>query len=338
MEIHHDTTCQNSLLPIPMSHIITLSIITPSYNQGQYLAETIESVISQEGDFHIDYIIMDGCSTDNSVDIIKRYDALLHTGEWSIRCRGISYRWMSEHDEGQADALLKGFRMANGEILAWLNSDDIYLPGALLAAADQFRSNPETGLLYGDAHYCDTAGAIVGRYRTEEFDLGKLAYFNFICQPSTFFRRDVFEAVGGLDRTLQFAMDYDLWIRIGKRFPCRYLPRFLSTYRLHEASKTIRDETLTSNCEEGLAVAIRHYGWAPLTRIFSLCRTTSKSWLPHFLSSSKPMVMVTAVICTIATSIRLNRGFNRNDLKLLNRENFSKLFKDRLEIMTGKEG
>ncbi len=320
------------MTPIPL-----ITIVTPSYNQGGYLAETIESVISQTGDFFIDYIIIDGKSTDNSVEIIKHYECLLQQGGWPVTCRGITYRWFSEKDKGQTDALMKGFNMARGEILAWINSDDTYLPGAVQAATDFFRDHPDTGLLYGDSHYCDATGAIIGRYRTREFALDTLASFNFICQPSAFFRRDVFEDVGGLDKTLHFAMDYDLWIRIAKRFSCGYLPRFLSTYRLHEASKTISDQTLISNCKEGLAIAIRHFGWAPLTRIFTLCRTTAKAWLPPFLSSSKLLVMVAAAICSIVLSLRLNHGFNRNDLKLIKMENFRKLFKSRSEIMTGKQ-
>jgi len=312
-----------------------ISIVTPSYNQGEFLAETIESVLSQAGDFHIDYIIMDGGSKDNSVEIIRHYEGLLQRGEWPTACQGITYRWTSARDNGQTAALAKGFRMAEGTIFAWLNSDDIFLSGALQAAADHFRAHPETGLLYGDADYCNQTGSIIGKYRTEEFEFDKLAWYNFICQPSTFFAKEAFQAVGGLDESLHFPMDYDLWIRIGRRYPCHYLPRTLSTYRLHETSKTISDQTLIRNCEEGLAVAIRHYGWAPLTRVFTLCRTTSKAWLPHYLSGSAFMVSVAAIICTIATSIRLNRGFNRNDLKLLNRENFRKLFKSRLEIMIG---
>ncbi len=312
-----------------------ISIVTPSYNQGEFLAETIESVLSQAGEFVIDYLIMDGGSKDNSVDIIRYYEGLLQRGEWPIVCHGITYRWFSEKDKGQTDALMKGFRLASGDIFAWLNSDDTYQPGALQAVADHFLEAPNTGLLYGDGVYCDQAGAIIGRYRTEEFVFDKLAWFNFICQPSTFFTREAFETVGGLNATLQFAMDYDLWIRIGRSFPCRYLTRVMSTYRLHEASKTISDQTLINNCLEGLVVASRHYGWAPLTRIFTLCRTTSKAWLPHFLSRSKLVVTAAAIICTVVSSIRLNRGFNLNDLKLLNRDNFRKLFKSRLEIMTG---
>jgi glycosyltransferase involved in cell wall biosynthesis len=317
--------------------MIIFSIITPSYNQGEYLAETIESVISQTGDFSVDYVIVDGGSNDNSVDIIRHYDTLLQQGEWPISCRGITYRWLSEKDKGQTNALMKGFRMARGEILAWLCSDDTYLPGALQTAATFFNDHPDTGLLYGDAHYCDTAGTIIGRYRTEEFDLDTLASFNFICQPSTFFRRDVFEAVGGLEESLHFAMDYDLWIRIGSQFPCRYLSQFLSMYRLHEASKTIRDEALRENIEAGLRVAIKYFDWAPLTRVYALCHCSCKFSLPTFLSKFRLVVIFSALICTLFRSIWLNRGFRRNDLMLLNRSNFRKLFKSRSEVMTGKQ-
>jgi hypothetical protein len=132
-------------------------------------------------------------------------------------------------------------------------------------------------------------------------------------------------------------MDYDLWVKIGKRFPCRYLPISLSMYRLHETSKTIREDTLIKNCEEGLAVAIRHYGWAPLTRIYSLYRTISTARLPGFLARSCTVVAVTAMICSALRSLRLNHGVRRNDLKLLNRENLRKLFKSRSEIMIGKQ-
>jgi glycosyltransferase involved in cell wall biosynthesis len=312
------------------------TIVTPSYNQGSFLAETIKSVIGQEGDFYIDYILIDGGSTDNSVEIIKHYDMLLQQGEWPIACRGITYRWLSERDKGQTDALMKGFRLAKGDFFAWLNSDDTYLPGALQVIADFFSNRPEIGLVYGDARYCDMAGAIIGNFRTEEYDLNKLAWFNFICQPSAFFLREAFEMAGGLDESLNYSLDYDLWVRIGKLFPCRYLPVTLSLYRLHETSKTIREDTLIKNCEEGLAVAIRHFGWAPLTRVYSLCRTQSTARLPGILAQSRSAVAVTAVICSVFSSLRLNNGLCRNDFKLLNRGNFRKLFKRRIEIMTGK--
>ena len=311
------------------------SIITPSYNQGSFLAESMQSVLSQAGNFAIDYIIVDGGSTDDSVRIIREYAARLERGEWQVNCRGISLRWLSEQDRGQTDALNKGFRMAEGELFAWLNSDDSYLPGALQAATEFFHSHPEVGLMYGDALYTDAAGAAISAYRTEDFDLMRLAAANIICQPAAFFRREAYEATGGLDETLHFAMDYDLWIRIGKRFTCRYLPRLLATYRLHETSKTVNNGTLYQNSEESLAVTIRHFGWAPLTRLFTSCRTLWLNRLPGMLRHHRLLSAVPAIPCTLIRSLRLNRGVNRNDLKLLRRENFSKLFKSRLEIMTG---
>jgi len=312
-----------------------VSIITPSYNQGCFLAETIESVISQEGNFTIDYLIVDGGSRDDSVDIVKRYEALLQHGEWPVRCQGITYRWVSEPDTGQADALQKGFCLARGEIFAWLNSDDTYLPGALQSATAFFRDHPDTSLLYGDAHYTDETGARIGVYRTDAFDLEKLAWANFICQPAAFFRRAAFEAIGGLDAALHFAMDLDLWIRIGKRYPCLYLPGLLATYRLHEASKTIRSETLVKNCEEALLVATRHFGWAPFTRVYTACHSRCQALLPGLLTQRRLVLAGAALACSIFRSLRLNKGLHRNDLRLLNRNNFRKLFRSRLELMTG---
>ena len=319
-----------------MKQFPIVSIVTPSFNQGKFLAETIESVISQSGDFCVDYVIVDGGSTDSSVDIIKKFDRLLRQREWPVACRGITYRWLSEKDRGQSDALMKGFRMAEGELLAWLNSDDLYLPGALQTAALYFTAHPDTGLLYGDALYCDATGADIGRYRTEPFDFDKLAWFNFICQPSTFFRKDVFTQVGGLDETLRFAMDFDLWLRIGRRFPCSYLPRVLSTYRLHPDSKTVSDETLFANCEEALNLTLKMFGWAPLTRVYNSCDSLCRSRLPAFLVRKKPLRVTATVLCTLLRSLWLNRGIRKNDLRLITRENVRKLFKSRLEIMTGR--
>lgn len=314
-----------------------ITIVTPSYNQGTFLAETIESVISQEGNFAIDYIIVDGGSGDNSVSIIRYYDDLLQRGEWPVKCQGIKYRWISEKDKGQTDALMKGFCRAHGEVCAWLNSDDTYLSGALQAAACFFRDHPDAALMYGDATYCDASGAGIGSYRTAAFDLDRLASANIICQPAAFFRRAAFEAVGGLDETLDFVMDYDLWVRLGKRFTCCYVPQLLATYRLHETSKTVSSDTLYTNGEEALAVTIRHFDWAPLTRVYTSCRILCSARLPSVFGRSRLSVAAAASVCALFRSLILNRGFHRNDLKLLNRENFRKLSKSRIEIMTGRK-
>ena len=318
-----------------MAEFPVISIVTPSYNQGDFLEETLASVLSQEGDFQLDYFVVDGGSSDGSVPLLRRYAERIEAGDWPVRCRGIRFRWLSEKDRGQTDALTKGFRMAEGEILGWLNSDDLYLPGTLQAAANAFRADPETALLYGDADYCDAQGRVIGRYPTEAFDFRKLAWFNFLCQPSTFFRRAAFDAVGGLDETLQFAMDYDLFVRLGKRFPVRYLPRTLSMYRLHEASKTVSGDVLLRNEEEALHLALKHFGWAPLNRVYGACHAGCLSRSPGFLGKFPLLATGAALLCTLPRSLRLNRGCRREDLKLLTRDNFRKLFRTRLDILRG---
>lgn len=311
------------------------SIITPSCNQAAFLAETIESVLGQEGDFHLDYIIVDGASNDGSVDIIKHYEKLLAGGHWPARCRGLRFRWLSEKDGGQTEALMKGFGMAEGEILAWLNSDDVYLPGTLQVVSEFFRDHPTTSLVYGEAHYCDPCGELVGRYPTQEFDLEKLAWFNFFCQPSTFFRKPAFKAVGGLDQSLRYAMDYDLFVKIGKRFACGYLPRPLSKYRLHESSKTMFDANLFKNHDEALYLALKHFGWAPLNRVYGSCNYLCLSRLPALLTKVRPLVIGVTLLCTVPRSLWLNRGVRRADLRLLRWSSLRKIFMNRIEILRG---
>lgn len=313
-----------------------VSVVTPSFNQGCYLAETIESVLRQAGDFHIDYIVMDGGSSDDSVEIIKRYEALLLKGDWPVKCRGIKFRWSSGKDRGQTDSLRKGFRLAEGEVLAWLNSDDIYLAGTLQTVATFFQDSQKTALVYGDSHYCDSEGKIIGRYPTEEFDLGKLAWSNFFCQPSTFFRKETFAAVGGLDESLHFAMDYDLFVRMAIRFDCHYLPQFLSKYRLHEEAKTMRNDVLFENHEETLRVTLKYFKWAPLNRVYGSCNYYCLARLPVFLTRVRSLVIVLSGLCTIFRSLWLNRGLRREDLKLLGFSNLRKIFKNRMEILRGE--
>ncbi len=313
-----------------------ISIVTPSFNQGSFLSETIESVIGQEGDFRIDYVIMDGGSTDGSIEILKRYERLLSEGGWRVRCGGIRYRWVSEKDNGQTDALIKGFRLAEGEILGWLNSDDAYLAGTIQTVTAFFRQNVGIELLYGDAHYCDTEGKIIGRYPVENFDIRKLAYFNFICQPATFFSKKSFEAVGGLDGGLNFAMDYDLFVRIVKRFKCCYLPQFFSKYRLHESSKTILNDVLFENHEEAVRLALKHFGWAPANLVYGSCNYYCLSRLPKPLTRFRFLVVGASLFCTLFRSLRLNRGVRKNDLQLLRWANFRKLFVDRMGILLGR--
>ena len=202
-----------------------ISIVTPSYNQAQFIEETIRSVLLQ-GYPDLEYIIIDGSSTDQSVDIIRKYEPWL------------AY-WVSEPDYGQAHAINKGFQRATGDILAWLNSDDVYRVGVLYAAAATFQRHPKAGLVYGHAASCDQDGTPSGRLYGRSFDLAEMITGSSpVAQPSAFFRRDVFHNVGGLDESLHFILDVDLWLRFGLASEAVFVDEVWSDFRHHPSSKT----------------------------------------------------------------------------------------------------
>ena len=203
-----------------------VSIVTPSYNQAEYLEETILSVLGQAYP-RIEYLIMDGGSTDGSQEIIQKYEQ---------RIAG----WVSQKDRGQTDAINKGFARARGEILAWLNSDDVFLPGAVARAVDFLTAHPEIGMVYGDAHYIDTGGRVIGKFPAAQTDLKKLRRgYVHIPQQASFFRKTLWDQVGPLDPDFYFAMDYDLWVRLAALAPLRYVPEVWASFRLHADAKTI---------------------------------------------------------------------------------------------------
>lgn len=216
-----------------------ITVVTPSFNQGKFIEETIKSIISQEGDFTLEYIIMDGGSTDETVEVIKKYERLLEKGEYPVKCQGVRLIWKSEKDKGQAHAVNKGFRLATGEILGWVNSDDTYMPGAISKALEYFKKNKDALMVYGEGYYTDERGKIIERYKTEPFDYQRLAEHCFVCQPSAFLRRRALDEVGFLDENLHFCMDYEYWLRIGKNGKIGYLNEYLVTSRLHSDAKTV---------------------------------------------------------------------------------------------------
>jgi len=282
-----------------------ITIITPSLNQGKYIEETIKSVLDQDYD-DVEYIVVDGGSNDGTIDVLKKY--------------GSQLEWISEPDDGQADAINKGFRMAKGDIISWINSDDVLIPGALEKVAAFFRQNPQTDMIYGKSNFIDSAGKTVGTYPTEPFDYERLAVFNFISQPSVFFKRDVFEKVGGLDARLQFSFDLDFWLKIGKTYPVEYLEEFLSCYRLHPESKTVDSAYAEKNHKEGLFTVLKHYNWAPLNRVYGYCYHYVEARLPMFLRDFRPMVLFLGLLVSIFQYLKFNRGIRYADIKSLKLE------------------
>ena len=210
-----------------MSEHPLVSIVTPSFNQAGFLEETIRSVLDQDYPA-IDYMVVDGGSTDGSVEIIRQFAERL---SW----------WVSETDRGQTDAINKGFGHASGQILAWINSDDTYEPGAVKAAVKYLREHPEVGMVYGDANYIDEKGRVIGKFPAAQTDLpGLRRGYVHIPQQTAFFRSTLWQVVGPLDPSFYFAMDYDLWVRIASRSKIAYRAgETWANFRLHASGKTI---------------------------------------------------------------------------------------------------
>jgi len=202
-----------------------VSIVTPSFNQAAFLEGTIRSVLEQDYP-RIEYIVVDGGSSDGSLEIIRSIE-----GQFAA--------WISEPDEGQTAAINKGFNMASGEILAYLNSDDLYRPGAVMEAVAFLDAHPEVGMVYGNADYIDESGKIIGQFPASQTDYKRLRRgYVHIPQQAAFFRAQLWEQVGPLDPTFQFAMDYDLWVRISALAPIHYARRPWAAFRLHDQAKT----------------------------------------------------------------------------------------------------
>jgi len=214
-----------------MSNNLFISVITPSFNQAIYLEDTIQSVLAQEVDSGFEYIVMDGGSTDETLLLLEKYAGQI--------------TWTSEKDSGQADALNKGIARAQGEIIGWLNSDDLYLPGALQKVAGYFESHPGCNWVYGKCKIVDEENREIRKWLTLYKNLVSKKFFypallieNFISQPSVFFRRSAFEKAGHLALDLPLAMDYDLWIRMAKLDPPGVINDYLASFRVHRNAKS----------------------------------------------------------------------------------------------------
>lgn len=203
-----------------------ISIVTPSFNQGEFIERTLQSVLTQDRFPHeLEYVVMDGGSTDQTVDVLKHY-----TGQIA---------WQSEADRGQAHAVNKGLQASSGEIIGWLNSDDIYYPGTLKKVSEFFAAHRDVDVVYGDANFIDREDRVTSLYPTEKWSLQHFKSRCYISQPATFFRRGAVEKYGLLDENLHFCMDYEYWLRMALQgASIAYLPGILAATRVYPETKT----------------------------------------------------------------------------------------------------
>ncbi len=207
-----------------------ISIITPSYNQAHFIERTIESILGQDYP-DLEYIVMDGKSTDGTVAILKKYsDRII---------------WKSEKDSGQSEAINKGLRRAKGDIVAFLNSDDTYEPGALRKVAEFFEKNPDIKWAYGKCKIVDESDVEIRKPITwyknlllRRYSYKKLLSENFISQPATFWRREIHKEMGYINEDEHYTMDYEFWLRIGKKYPAGVIHDYLANFRMYNASKS----------------------------------------------------------------------------------------------------
>jgi len=228
-----------------------VTLVTPSFNMVKYLAEAVESVLSQDYP-RIEYLVVDGGSTDGSLELLDRYqDRLSYT---------------SGPDRGPSDAAHQGFRRAKGDILAWLNADDTLLPGAIRTAVAYLQANPEVDVVYGEGWWIDESGAVISRYPTLPFDAKVLERDCFICQPAAFLRAASYRRCE-LDPTVNRSFDYDLWIRMAKAgFRFAAIPHYLANSRMHRGALTISERYPVLRAS--MSLLQKHYGYVPLPWIF----------------------------------------------------------------------
>jgi glycosyltransferase involved in cell wall biosynthesis len=202
-----------------------VSIVTPSYQAVQYITETIECVINQDYP-NLEHIVVDGNSEDGTIEILQGYDHL---------------KWISEPDAGQSQALNKGFKMAKGEIIGWLNADDTYNPGAISCSVNYLIQHPDIDSVYSDLCVVDEHGAPITIFKSKPFSLERMLFRNLIGQSTVFIRKQVIDEIGGVDESLHYCMDREFWFRIGSKYKFKYLPDIVSAnFRKHSSTKTYK--------------------------------------------------------------------------------------------------
>jgi glycosyltransferase involved in cell wall biosynthesis len=272
---------------------LSISVVMPSYNQAEFIEKTIQSVLSQDVP-NLEFVIYDNLSNDGTIEILKRYEPQL--------C------WISEKDKGQGHAVNKGIQNTSGDIIGWLNSDDIYYPGALKSVLEFFQTHPEIDLVYGDADHIDTEDEWIEDYYTEPWDYERLKDVCFLCQPAVFFHRRVAEKFGLLDERLYWCMDYEYWLRVGLGgAKVAYLPQKLAGSRMYPENKTLR--SIGKVHREYLVMLSRALGSVPDKWLYNYAHAVlDERGIPR--TSKKFAVLVS--VSSLWTAIRWNRKISKD--------------------------
>ncbi len=269
-----------------------VSIVTPSFNQGQFIERTLQSVANQSG-AEIEHVVFDGGSTDNTVEILKRFSPPV--------------RWVSKKDNGQADAVNKGIRATDGEIIGWLNSDDIYYPGAIARIGAFFEAHPDIDLVYGMADHIDVEDHAFESYPTEPWKFERLNETCFICQPALFFRRRVVEKYGLLDESLNYCMDFEYWLRLGKegaRFA--YLEEKLAGSRMYSENKTMSAKVKVAKEINGVFKKL--FGQVPDVWLFNYAHAVAGQRTSR--EDNETVFVIRLIVNSIFSALKWNRGIS----------------------------
>jgi len=236
-----------------MSGKLKISVITPSYNQGEFIGRTMESILGQQGDFELEHIVIDGGSTDSTREVLAEYQAN-DFERLKVVC---------EPDRGQSDAINKGMRLATGDIVCWINSDDLLLPGALERVSEEFASDEALHWLYGKVIIVDEHDREIRKFvttyknrRMRRFSFSRLLQENWLPQMGVFWRRELGERIGPLREELHYSMDYDLWLRFAKEAPGHFVDQTLAGFRWHGSSKT--SQNFSAQMQESYQLARMH--------------------------------------------------------------------------------
>lgn len=251
-------------------HCPKISVITPSLNQGRSIEKSILSVLNQDYP-NLEYIIIDGGSTDASVEIIKKYE----------KCLAF---WVSESDRGYMNAINKGLPRATGEIIAWLNTDDFYYPGVFIKAAEEFSKDTSIDLLYGDAVLVSEKGRPLFKQTPKGINLRLLSIDCYLAQPSTFIKKDLIKKVGGFDQSITIGADYDFWIRAFKNGKVKYLPLLISKITISYNTKSFKNWGQT--IKDNLTVQAKYFHSPSLKMYIMSAAYASSKYIP-FLSDKK---------------------------------------------------